>query len=618
MTPPSTPILDNFNRADAPTLGANWTVLSGYNNLKIESNKAACDVNTICGDYYNQDFGPDCEAYITALPTADAFPFGASEHLWIRHDAVNNTGYRIVVSHFSNPPSPSYHLIILDLYRVDIGSSTLLDESDPINVLGTTGYRFWISAIGDQINVYLSLTTSGDTWSAILNATDATYSLAGKLNIASLGSVSYRGAYLDDFGGGTLAAAPTADFSGTPLAGGKPLSVAFTDTSTGSPTSWLWDFGDGNTSTLQNPTHVYTADGVYTVALTATNDDGDDTETKVDYITVASPVADFSGTPTSGTVPLSVDFTDLSTNVPTSWFWDFGDGGSSTDQDPTYVYNYIGTYTVTLTATNGSGSDSETKIAYITVTAVVEYGAAVIENCDIDTGGLSVGLRVADVAIARDNRLESVTVDASAELRAKDNSYTTLVNNGTLQPLAGDRAVFDAIGYAARHTNDADDSATAIHHTLGTGADQAAAGDHAHAGMGTVTNIATGTGLTGGPITTTGTISDANTGVAAATYGDASNIPQIAVNAQGRITAASNIAISVFTPINVYNETQIADGVSLTYYLANYAAPSTIRVYIDGIRQPASDDAAPTDAVTFDVAPDLGAVLLFDYEMDLA
>lgn len=70
--------------------------------------------------------------------------------------------------------------------------------------------------------------------------------------------------------------------------------------------------------------------------------------------------------------------------------------------------------------------------------------------------------------------------------------------------------------------------------------------------------------------------------------------------------------------INVYNETITADGSSLTYYLLNIAAPSTIRVYIDGIRQPASDDVAPTDVVTFSVAPDLGAVLLFDYEMDIA
>ncbi|MDF1544221.1 MAG: PKD domain-containing protein [bacterium] len=81
------------------------------------------------------------------------------------------------------------------------------------------------------------------------------------------------------------------------------------------------------------------------------------------------PVADFSGTPTSGFYPLNVNFTDLSTNSPTSWTWDFGDTGNSTSQNPSHTYTAAGTYTVTLTATNAFGSDGETKVGYITVTA---------------------------------------------------------------------------------------------------------------------------------------------------------------------------------------------------------------------------------------------------------
>jgi len=80
-----------------------------------------------------------------------------------------------------------------------------------------------------------------------------------------------------------------------------------------------------------------------------------------------SPVADFSGTPFSGDAPLLVQFTDLSTNDPTSWQWDFGDSGTSTLQNPSHTYNSPGTYTVTLTATNTHGSDNETKVDYITV-----------------------------------------------------------------------------------------------------------------------------------------------------------------------------------------------------------------------------------------------------------
>lgn len=168
---------------------------------------------------------------------------------------------------------------------------------------------------------------------------------------------------------------PVVDFSGSPISGDAPLAVQFTDLSTNNPTSWSWDFGDGSgTSTAQNPSYTYQSAGTYTVTLTATNAYGSDTETKTDYITVTQPstdppVADFSGTPTSGDYPLAVQFTDLSTNNPTSWSWDFGDGvGTSTAQNPSYTYNAAGTYTVSLTATNAYGSDIETKVDYITVT----------------------------------------------------------------------------------------------------------------------------------------------------------------------------------------------------------------------------------------------------------
>nr|NIO79337.1 PKD domain-containing protein [Candidatus Aminicenantes bacterium]NIQ65304.1 PKD domain-containing protein [Candidatus Aminicenantes bacterium]NIT25723.1 PKD domain-containing protein [Candidatus Aminicenantes bacterium] len=79
------------------------------------------------------------------------------------------------------------------------------------------------------------------------------------------------------------------------------------------------------------------------------------------------PVAAFTGTPTSGETPLTVNFTDQSTNGPTSWSWDFGDTGSSTAQNPSHEYTSAGTYTVTLTVTNASGSDNEIKTDYITV-----------------------------------------------------------------------------------------------------------------------------------------------------------------------------------------------------------------------------------------------------------
>ena len=81
------------------------------------------------------------------------------------------------------------------------------------------------------------------------------------------------------------------------------------------------------------------------------------------------PVAAFVGSPTSGGTPLTVNFTDQSTNTPTAWSWTFGDGGTSTAKNPSHQYTSVGTFTVSLTATNSYGSDNETKTNYITVTA---------------------------------------------------------------------------------------------------------------------------------------------------------------------------------------------------------------------------------------------------------
>ncbi len=169
----------------------------------------------------------------------------------------------------------------------------------------------------------------------------------------------------------TVSGSPVADFSGSPVSGTEPLTVDFTDLSTDA-TGWSWDFGDGvGTSAQQNPSYTYNSVGTYTVTLTASNACGSDIAQKVNYITVSpcvAPVADFSGTPTSGDAPLQVDFSDLSSGNPTSWSWDFGDGvGTSSQQNPTYTYNDAGNYTVTLTATNACGSDGETKVAYISV-----------------------------------------------------------------------------------------------------------------------------------------------------------------------------------------------------------------------------------------------------------
>ena len=169
-------------------------------------------------------------------------------------------------------------------------------------------------------------------------------------------------------------AMPSASFSATPLSGVAPLTVQFTDASTGAPTSFAWDFGDGTSnSTTQSPSHQYTNAGTYDVTLTASNVAGSSSLKKSGYVTVSSavvtPVSNFTGSPTSGAVPLTVQFSDISTNGPTSWSWNFGDGNTSLAENPSHMYSSVGTYTVAMTATNSAGSNTKTRNFYVAVAA---------------------------------------------------------------------------------------------------------------------------------------------------------------------------------------------------------------------------------------------------------
>ncbi len=168
----------------------------------------------------------------------------------------------------------------------------------------------------------------------------------------------------------TAVGTPNADFSGTPRQGIPSMTVTFTNLSTGTYTSCAWDFGNGESSTnCGSPSHTYTAPGSYSVSLTVSGALGDDTETKMGYIAVHTPVdAQFSGTPTSGVAPLAVTFSNASTGDYTTCAWNFGDGGTSDACNPSaYTYHTPGVYNVSLTVSGLGGSDTETKTGYITV-----------------------------------------------------------------------------------------------------------------------------------------------------------------------------------------------------------------------------------------------------------
>ncbi|MCP4634524.1 MAG: PKD domain-containing protein, partial [candidate division Zixibacteria bacterium] len=151
---------------------------------------------------------------------------------------------------------------------------------------------------------------------------------------------------------------------------GVGIPISFTPTlGDGIATDYLWDFGDGETSTDANPIYAYTTQGMFDVSLQVTlNLDGcnqSDEVTYLEYIIVNDLEAEFTSDVTIGTYPTSVQFTDQSAGFPDSWLWDFGDDVTSTSQNPQHTYIEAGDYDVSLTVTHGVFTDEELKLNYI-------------------------------------------------------------------------------------------------------------------------------------------------------------------------------------------------------------------------------------------------------------
>ncbi len=184
---------------------------------------------------------------------------------------------------------------------------------------------------------------------------------------------------------------PAADFVANKTQGKVPLTVTFTPDTTGVISAYEWDFGDGQTSTEQFPTHTYNTSGTFDVTLEVTGPHGTDSVTKEAYITAncPDPAVNFEADVTEGEVPLDVAFTDVTDYVgdcgATSVLWDFGDGQTSTESDPVHTYAAPGVYTVKLTYTTdfGAGTYQKVRAAYIKTECglpVVAFTADVTEG----------------------------------------------------------------------------------------------------------------------------------------------------------------------------------------------------------------------------------------------
>lgn len=166
---------------------------------------------------------------------------------------------------------------------------------------------------------------------------------------------------------------------------GGPLSIVFTDLSLGNPETWLWNFGDGTTSTQQYPVHIYGEEGEYYVSLEIATDSGDcssifempiwvgnDSIWPGDCMAMYYYYAD-------SVDYLTVDFIDMSMGRegldPDSWFWEFGDGTSSVEQNPSHTYGDFGEYDVCLTIQSTDPVTGETcESTFCSLVYVTDWG----------------------------------------------------------------------------------------------------------------------------------------------------------------------------------------------------------------------------------------------------
>jgi len=271
-------------------------------------------------------------------------------------------------------------------YVNENASLSLQQSPTPFNV---SGYSFWYKiefVNGTEHDFEYSIRCTG-----ISNIEGTKTDVAGWSQIT--GHIeNNEGLYLVDFGADATSGPDgelivyiddvefwyvESEFSANATEGFPPFPIQFTNASYTDVTDWYWVFGDGETSTDENPLHWYNVTigntiTSYTVELNVTNASGYAWENKTDYIDAYPLNASFTANATTGLAPswANIAFTDLTDNgTATSWNWSFGDGDYSEDQNPVHSYTSIGTYNVTLNASNAYSYDIEEKLDYITITA---------------------------------------------------------------------------------------------------------------------------------------------------------------------------------------------------------------------------------------------------------
>ena len=205
---------------------------------------------------------------------------------------------------------------------------------------------------------------------------------------------------------------PIANFATDVNLGLIPLEVQFSNQSQNQIDSYLWDFGDGNTSVDEAPSHTYTIAGDYTVTLTVDGPYGSDTIVQENLITALEPeavVAGFNLSAFEGVAPVDIEFSNESIGTIDSYLWDFGDGNTSTESNPVHTYTENGEYTITLTAEGPVNSDVTT--SDITILSPAPIITSVIDVPDDQGGRVYINFVRSGWDTNEPNRFESYQVE---------------------------------------------------------------------------------------------------------------------------------------------------------------------------------------------------------------
>ena len=336
-------------------------------------------------DFYVEDDGGSIETGDYTIVDASKIAFDNGDTLTMTLLTANN--FNFTYKTFAKNTSSIYN-VTTERYNPNVPTCNITSPSNGADLQKGNAVQISVDASSQSGTITEVKIFVNNVLKSTL--TSSPYSYSWETTNASLGNHTIKAVATDDSGNtkvsevsitlsqnGSSNDPPVAAFIANSTSIDVGQSVQFTSQSTNNPTSYAWDFGDGSTSTQQNPTHIYNSEGNYDVLLTVVNNAGSDTESKYGYITVIpeAVIADFISYNTSVDHGATVQFTDNSINNPTSWLWDFGDGNTSTEQNPSHQFYYTGGdiagtsyYDITLTVSNQYGNDTKTRVNYISAT----------------------------------------------------------------------------------------------------------------------------------------------------------------------------------------------------------------------------------------------------------